>query len=396
MAKLSEMADINPRLVNRPEPNTLVSFVGMADLNADTGATSSGEERIFDEVAKGYTQFTNQDLLVAKITPCFENGKIAQADLSHSHGSGSTEFHVIRPDRSKLDDRFLLHFLRQPSVRIDGERRMTGSAGQRRVPERYLADLQVPVLPLPEQRRIAGILDHVDTLRVKSRKAISIFDDLAQSIFLDMFGTVASNDRQWPAGKVADLVAKFTSGKSFAAAESDGPDVRYRVLKVSSVTSGRFDASESKPVPSDYLPPLSHIVNDGDLIFSRANTEALIGATALAVSPPHNLLLPDKLWRFVWHADRPTHPLFVRQLFLQPEIRREISRRSSGTSGSMKNISQPKVLSIACGIPPLALQHQYGKRIESVEKIADQQRGYLVELDALFASLQHRAFRGNL
>src|SRR5207253_2857111 len=107
------------------------------------------------QVSKGYTFFRDGDLLLAKITPCFENGKIAQATLNHELGVGSTEFHVIRPDRMRVSDRFLLRFLRQPRIRLSGERRMTGSAGQRRVPEAFISELELPLPPLEERRRIA-------------------------------------------------------------------------------------------------------------------------------------------------------------------------------------------------------------------------------------------------
>ncbi|MFE0645345.1 restriction endonuclease subunit S [Streptomyces sp. NPDC058877] len=290
----------------------------------------------------------------------------------------------------RLESSFLAHFIKERSSEILQWVRATTADN---FPIGNLMNVRIPLPPLSEQRRVVDILDCVDVLRARRRQTISLLEDLAQSIFLSMFGNVVSNNQGWSAGQVKDLVAKFTSGKSFAAAENDDAAVRYRILKVSAVTSGRFDAEESKPVPVEYNPPLSHIVRDGDLIFSRANTESLIGATALAVNPPSNLLLPDKLWRFVWHSDRPAHPLYVRQLFLQAEFRREISRRSSGTSGSMKNISQSSVLSIPCGIPPLELQHQYGKRIEALEKVADLHRAHLVQLDALFTSLRHHMFR---
>ena len=71
---------------------------------------------------------------------------------------------------------------------------------------------------------------------------------------------------------------------------------------MSAVTSGIFDPSESKPAPLDYSPQRSHIVCDGDLLFSRANTSELIGATAFVKAPPPDLLLPDKLWRFKWYS----------------------------------------------------------------------------------------------
>src|SRR5699024_10557664 len=129
---LREIAQLNPRAAQL-EPEDEVAFVGMADLDDVSARTTSDTRRPYSEVSKGYTPFRNGDLLAAKITPCWQNGKIGVATLDVEHGVGSTEFHVIRPD-DEVNPRYLLHFLRTPEVRETGTLRMTGSGGQRRVP----------------------------------------------------------------------------------------------------------------------------------------------------------------------------------------------------------------------------------------------------------------------
>ena len=120
--KLCNIAELNPRFKEKLESDSNVSFVPMAAVIADMG-TVTGEEKQYCEVSKGYTSFIDGDVLVAKITPCFENGKITQAKLKHRVGFGSTEFHVVRPLEGKLDARYLLHFLRQERIRLEGERK---------------------------------------------------------------------------------------------------------------------------------------------------------------------------------------------------------------------------------------------------------------------------------
>ena len=183
----------------------------MAAVDADSVTAVDRETRSYSEVSKGYTPFIDGDVLVAKITPCFENGKIAQARLSRRYGFGSTEFHVVRPRSDRVDARYLVHFLRQERIRKQGESRMTGSAGQRRVPEHFLAGLTIPLPPLPEQRRIAEILDKADALRAKRRAALAQLDTLTQSIFLDMFGDPATNPKGWPVDALRNI-ADTTSG----------------------------------------------------------------------------------------------------------------------------------------------------------------------------------------
>lgn len=211
-----------------------------------------------------------------------------------------------------------------------------------------------------------------------------------------MFGDSAANPNGWPVRPVSDYVTEFQGGKSLEAEGGENVVTRNRVLKVSAVTGMKFLADESKPVPDSYEPPQEHFVRPGDLLFSRANTTDLVGAVAFVDRTPANVLLPDKLWRFVWRQPALVESLFVWALFQTPLVRYEIGRRATGTSGSMKNISQQKFLGIQTIIPPLALQREFSQRVAAVEKLRSHHRRFLAELDALFASLQHRAFRGEL
>ncbi len=395
-AALDEVAELNPRLPETLTADDAVSFVPMSAVSAETAGITHEETRTYGEVSKGYTPFVTGDVLVAKITPCFENGKIAQARLTQRAGFGSTEFHVVRPREGKLDARYTLHFLRRGSVRLAGERRMTGSAGQRRVPENFLAKLEIPLPPLAEQRRIAEVLDRAEALRAQRRAALAQLDTLTQFLFLDLFGNDGANTMKWPVRAVADYVREFRGGKSIEAESSENAVTRNRVLKVSAVTGMKFLAHESKPVPDSYEPPKEHFAKPGDLLFSRANTTELVGAVAYVESTPPNVLLPDKLWRFVWRNPAEIEPLFIWALFQTPTLRREIGRRATGTSGSMKNISQEKVFGIKTILPPIPMQREFARRVSAVERLKTAQRASLAELDALFGVLQHRAFRGEL
>ena len=223
---LAEVALINPR-PPRISLDTEVSFVGMADLNIANAQTESDLIRKFAEVNKGYTVFHHGDILVAKITPCFENNKIGQARLQSEVGVGSTEFHVIRSGEH-LDDRYLLHFLRQDRVRRQGELRMTGSAGQRRVPADFLRELSIPLPSLAEQCRIAAILDNADGILAKQRVVLSELDTLAQAVFHEMFGDPATWGDRWPMGCIGDMAESVQYGTSAKAGDAgawaDSPD----------------------------------------------------------------------------------------------------------------------------------------------------------------------------
>ena len=130
---------------------------------------------------KGYTPFQHGDVLVAKITPCFQNGKIGMAILPTKFGFGTTEFHVLRSKISLLPE-YLTAFLRQPHILLSGERQMTGSGGQRRVPKSFLEQLIIPLPPLREQKRIAEMLEKTAATIQQIRCKIEKIDSLSFSI----------------------------------------------------------------------------------------------------------------------------------------------------------------------------------------------------------------------
>lgn len=330
------------------------------------------------------------DILVSTVRP-YLNG-VARVPKHLDGATASTGFCVLRPSTGKIDPAYLFQWVKSPEFVTDMVRKSTG-ASYPAVSDRIICDSLVPLPPLPEQRRIAAILDQADALRRLHKRAFGVACELPHSIFRDSFGDLVSNERGFAAGMVADLVSDFNTGKNLAPA-SDDIDATHRVLKVSAVTSGKFLPGEAKPLPPTYSPPQSHFVRRGDLLFSRANTEALIGATAIVDKDPMNIVLPDKIWRFQW--SRGNEAVFTHYLFQSKPMRREISRRASGTSGSMKNIGKEKVLSIPIGIPPQEARREFERLVSAADHHCRIAEEGLRRTDSLFASLQHRAFRGEL
>jgi len=258
------------------------------------------------------------------------------------------------------------------------------------------SDLEIPLPPLAEQKRIAGILDQADALRRLRRRAVDRLNTLGQAIFHEMFEDLISNPKGFPTVKISDVIAGFDTGKNLAADGNEDSKSPFRVLKVSAVTKGVYLPSESKPLPPGYEPPPSHIVHAGDLLFSRANTADLIGATAYVPDTPSGITLPDKIWRFIWDDKTAIDKLFVHGLFATRGFRYEISKRASGTSGSMKNISKPKLLGIEFGLPPFVKQKRYAEARAAVDLRFKSLEQAVQQSETLFASLQQRAFRGEL
>jgi len=157
-----DIAQINPKLpLNELADNLIVSFLPMAAVEEKSGRYRLSEIREYGKVKKGYTPFINGDLIFAKITPCMENGKVAVLEnLQNGMGCGSTEFHVSRLT-SLTSRKYLFYYLVQERFRRDARQHMTGSAGQLRVSKSYFEEVQIPLAPLFEQKRIVEKIEEL-------------------------------------------------------------------------------------------------------------------------------------------------------------------------------------------------------------------------------------------
>lgn len=392
---LTEVAAINPRFERSafPDPMELVSFVPMAQVSEAAGAIlNEGCRRLID-VQKGFTPFSDRDVLVAKITPCFENGKIAHARIRKRAGFGSTEFHVIRAASSRLDDRYLFHFLRQPSIRALGEKRMTGSGGQRRVPKPFLESLQIPLPSLEEQRRIAAILDKADALRAKRREAIAKFDQLLQSVFLDMFGDPVSNPKHWSEtallGDVADIVSGITKGR-----RTTLPTRKVPYLAVSNVQDRALKLDVIKMIEAtDDEIDRYRLVPD-DLLLTEGGDPDKLGRGALWNGELNECIHQNHVFR-VRLTSKNLHPMFLSWLVGSARGKRYFAKQAKQTTG-IASINMRQLRGFPLLVPPIALQERFAdlaKRLQT-QRVSIQRD--TERLDALFASLRHRAFSGTL
>ncbi|AKB57810.1 restriction endonuclease subunit S [Methanosarcina barkeri] len=392
MEKLCNVAELNPKFKEKLKSDSSVSFVPMAAVLAEM-STVTGEEKQYCEVSKGYTSFVDGDVLVAKITPCFENGKITQAKLKNRVGFGSTEFHVVRPVEGKLDARYLLHFLRQERIRLEGERKMTGSAGQRRVPANFFASLEIPLLPLPEQKRIADILDRAEALRAKRRAILAQLDELVQSIFIDMFGDPITNPKEWEICSIGALLTDVTNGLTRRRKGSDeGTDI---VLRLRDIREGWIDFSDVNRISLSYQESSRYKISVNDLLFIRVNGNPdYVGRCALFEGFSEPVYFNDHIMRVKTDQSK-VDGKFLVYMLNGPRGKREIALHRK-TSAGQHTINQDGLGKIEIPLPPLKIQQEFAFRTASIEKLKTVHKASLAELDDLFSSLQYRAFRGEL
>jgi len=183
--RLLDIGEIGPR--NDAPDDATASFIPMSGFSESHRGLLAPQTEKWGKVKKGFTHFRNGDVVVAKITPCFENGKAAIIEgLEHGIGAGTTELHVFRPIHPDILPGYIYLFLRSPYFAVEGEKSMTGTAGQKRLPTEYFSTRALPLPPLEEQSRIVAKVDELmalcDKLEAQQQIRRKLQNNLRQSI----------------------------------------------------------------------------------------------------------------------------------------------------------------------------------------------------------------------
>ena len=307
----------------------------------------------------------------------------------------SNHFLRLRVRRDRADPSYVarwLHFVRHQGIFTNMCKQWVNQAT---VPTGRLLGMPVP-LPLPaEQHRIAAILDQADALRAKRRAALACLDKMARAIFEEMFGDPVENDRGWNTERLGSLLTSIDSGWSPVCLDRPAMDDEWGVLKLGAVTKCIFDAAQQKALPSNMRPRPDLEVRAGDLLFTRKNTYDLVAAVALVHDVRKHLMLPDLIFRLNVDSNK-VRSTYLHAFLTQPVARRSIQRLAGGSSGSMPNISKGKLLDVSLIVPPIEKQIAFEAKMALVNKVHAYSIEQMQAADTLFASLQHRAFRGDL
>ncbi len=358
-----------------------------------SGSIARTDTRLVYEVEKGYTYFAEDDVLFAKITPCMENGKcaIGRGLLNHI-GYGSTEFHVLRAGDETLPE-WIYYFLRQSIVRKQLERRMTGSAGQKRVPARVIGELEIP-LPLPdEQRRIAAILRRADRARRLARYTVELGEGYLQSVFIKMFGDLIDNPNGWKfqaLGILGEVVSGVTKGQRFNGRET----IELPYLRVANVQDGYLDLSEIKMIRALVSEAQQLILQPGDILMTEGGDSDKLGRGAIWEGQIDNCIHQNHIFRVRFQPDT-VHPVFFSNYLLSSFAKQYFLRASKKTT-NLASINMTQLKALPVPRPPEPLQDDFVAFTKQFDRIRAQQQEQLRQAEHLFASLLDRAFRGEV
>lgn len=205
--RLLDIGEISPR--NDAEDEARASFIPMSGIPQLHQGALFAEAARWRDIKKGFTHFANGDVVVAKITPCFENGKAACiTGLEHGVGAGTTELHVFRPIHPGVLSGYVYLFLRSPYFAIEGERNMTGTAGQKRLPTDYFATRAFPLPPKDEQARIVVKVDELmalcDRLETQQQQRRSLQNNLRKSTLQAVAAAISPHELQTTWARLAE------------------------------------------------------------------------------------------------------------------------------------------------------------------------------------------------
>jgi hypothetical protein len=191
----------------------------MAGVSERFNEPLNGTITPWNKISKGYTHFANGDVILAKITPCFENGKSAIIkDLPYKIGAGSTEFHVFRPIHKDVLPSYVYIFLKSPLFRIVGEACMTGTAGQKRLPTDCFALRAIPLPPAKEQIRIVAKVDELmalcNTLESQLRDSNKFAKHLSIAAISTFTGITTEQDEEPMKAPQTELIAPLRLGQA--------------------------------------------------------------------------------------------------------------------------------------------------------------------------------------
>ena len=456
MTTLGEACLINPRFFTEPvEDDRELTFLPMAAVEAGTGRIDLGQTRLFADVRQGYTRLSEGDVLFAKITPSMENGKVAVAKgLTNNCGCGSTEFHVLRPYKGVSGD-FLLFFLLQVAFRSEAQGHMAGTAGQLRVPARFLEEAVFILPSLAEQHHIVAEIEKQFTRldasvtalkRVQANlkryrasvlkaacegKLVPTEAELARAEGRDYHAAdglleriLAERRKRWETqenrrGKYREPTAPNTSGlpglptgwtwatvtqvaeiqggiqKQPKRAPAENP---FPFLRVANVLRGGLDLEEVHEIelfPGE-LGKLRLV--SGDLLIVEGNgSQAQIGRMAIWKGEIEDCVHQNHIIRARLHDG--LIPRYAESYWNSPVGASEVSKVASSTSG-LYTLSVSRISGLPIPLPPLAEQcrivAEVERRLSVIQQAEAAVEASLTRAERMRQSILKQAFSGNL
>ena len=332
------------------------------------------------------------DILVSSANSWNLVGKCCQVPRLQYPSTAGGFISILRPMSKELESSYLYRWFSADVI----QRKLRSFANQTtnisNLDHKRTLELQIPLPPLAEQKRIAGILDAADALRAKRREALAQLDTLLQSTFLDMFGDPVTNPMGWPEVALGAHTSKIGSGATPLGGEAAYKKDGIALIRSMNVRDGHFSQHGLAFIDGQQAARLDGVVVESDDVLLN-----ITGASVARVCRAPRDVLPARVNQHV-AIIRPTNGFdqrFLEQCLLFPSMKRRLLR-IAGAGATREAITKDAIKRLLVIQPPRNEQDRFAAIVQSVERQKTNHRAHLAELDTLFASLQSRAFRGDL
>lgn len=293
---------------------------------------------------------------------------------------GADGVKVLKPKIDNVNCKYLFYCLQNVKIPDTGYNRHF----------KWLKEVEIPLPSLDKQKNISAVLDKVNDLIAKRQAQLDKLDLLVKTRFVEMFGDVETNPMNWPTSTIGAVVDSIEAGWSGNGTQREKQPGEIAVLKVSAVTKGYFIPSECKVLDDQKNIKKYVFPQKGDLLFSRANTREMVGATAVISEDYPELILPDKLWKIRFIDGINVH--YMKQVLSSKSVREKFSAASTGTSGSMYNVSMDKFKQIKIPVPSVDSQDNFSQFVEQTERIKIYICSSLDKLETMKKTLMQKYF----
>lgn len=383
---LHEVATLERSIVQASDIVSGTIYVGLENIKSD-GSFIDVQTVEAGDLASSKFHFSSQHLLYGRLRPY-----LAKVACPTFDGICSTDIVPLLP-KQNVSRRFLFHVLRQPSM-IDYASSRAVGINLPRLPSSVLADLPIPLPPLADQQRIAVMLDTADSLRAQRQAILGQLNSLADSVFLEFFGDPVVNPKNWPEnmtlGQMADITSGITKGRTL----NGRPTRPVPYLAVANVQDKALSMTGLKTIEAteDEITRLRLVRND--LLLTEGGDPDKLGRGTLWNSEVSEAIHQNHIFRVRIRVPD-IEPLFLNWLIGSQRGKRYFLKSAKQTTG-IASINMTQLRNFPMLVPPIQLQRKF----VAVMRMLDTQRSALWEsaskLDGLFASLQQRAFRGEL
>ena len=371
---IGSVCTVNPRKseVAGLSPDTLISFVPMADLNENRIGFNPKDYKLLGQVGSSYTYFAEGDVLLAKVTPCFENGKAGIAKgLSNGIGFGSSEFYVLRSSEHILPE-WLYFCITHPLFRRSGISQMTGTGGLQRLPRKFVEEFPIPLPPLEIQREIVAEIEGYQRVMDGARAVI------------ENYRPHVAVDPEWPIVKLGKLAKPQYGFTAKAEKQGDARFIRITDIK----EDGTLNSADEKYI-SITEDSQKALLARGDILVAR--TGATYGKTMM-FAEDYSAVFASYLIRLRFSPDQ-IDPRYY-WAFSQTDSY-WTQAKSLVTGGGQPQFNGNVLKQVKVPVPSLDIQQSIISEIEAERAIVDANRELVKRMEARIAAAIGRVWETN-